>query len=322
MASISSQRAAPLQSAASLIVSHIWLPAALLAGLFQAWRTALQQRLRGQLSVSGAGLVRYACGVPFAVLMMAVYLSGKHATYPDMPLSYLALAAGAGLAQILGTALLILSFGYAGFVAGTAFSKTEALLAALAAAVFFAERLPVLSWLGIAAGVIGVVLLSAPRGNPGSVRLLRAAIQPAALCGLGAAALFALTGLLVKRATAQLGIGDPVAAALITLVVVMMLQTVMHGAYVTWREPATWRAIARNGGNSGLVGLFAACGSACWFTGFATAPVALVRIVGQVEVIFTIGFAHLYLAERVRPREAAALLLIALGVVLALAGVR
>jgi drug/metabolite transporter (DMT)-like permease len=92
----------------------------------------------------------------------------------------------------------------------------------------------------------------------------------------------------------------------------------MHGAYMSWREPATWRAIAGNWRDSGLVGLLAACGSACWFIGFATAPVALVRVVGQVEVLFTLGFAHLYLAEQVRSKEAAALLLIALGVILAL----
>ena len=76
--------------------------------------------------------------------------------------------------------------------------------------------------------------------------------------------------------------------------------------------------MARNWRNSGLVGLLAALGSACWFTGFATAPVALVRVVGQVEVFFTLGFAHLYLAERVRLREAGALILIAARVVLAL----
>ena len=43
-----------------LITSALWLPASLLAGLCQAWRTAIQQRLRAQLSISGAGLVRYA----------------------------------------------------------------------------------------------------------------------------------------------------------------------------------------------------------------------------------------------------------------------
>jgi len=301
-----------------VIASALWLPAALLAGLFQAWRTALQQRLREVLTVSGAGLVRYAYGAPFALAMAAAWLGAHRMSVPMLSPSYLVLAAGAGLAQILGTALLILSFGHRGFVVGTAFSKTEALMAALAAATFFGERLPLLAWVGIAAGVAGIMLLSLPVGRSGWQDLAKGVAQPAALCGLGAAALFALTGLLVKHATEHLDLGDPIAAALVTLTIVMLLQTVMHGAWVTWRAFDTWRALLRNWRNSGLVGLLAALGSACWFTGFATAPVALVRVVGQVEVFFTLGFAHLYLAERVRIREAGGLLLIAVGVMLAL----
>lgn len=301
-----------------MIGSPIWLPAAFLAGLFQAWRTALQQRLRGVLSVSGAGLVRYAYGAPFALLFAALYLGATRQPVPSLSASYLALSAAAGLAQILGTALLLLSFGYRGFVVGTAFSKTEALLAAVTAALFLGERLPVLAWAGVGAGVVGIVLLSLPQSGFGWRDLAKNAVQPAALCGLGAAALFALTGLLVRQATGVLGTADPVAAAMVTLAVVMLLQTAMHGGYVAFREPQTWAALAYNWRNAALVGLLAACGSACWFTGFATAPVALVRVVGQVEVIFTIAFAHLYLAERVRLREILGLGCIALGVVLAL----
>jgi drug/metabolite transporter (DMT)-like permease len=303
-----------------MIAAPIWLPASLLAGLFQAWRTALQQGLRGKLSVSGAGLIRYAYGAPFALLFAAAYLAAKHIAVPYLSVAYLALAAAAGLAQILGTALLILSFGHRGFVVGTAFSKTEALIAALAAAFFFGEHLPLLAWIGIATGVAGVLLLSLWGQARNARDLAKAATQPAALCGLGAAALFALTGLLVKRATEHLTLADQPAAALVTLVVVMLLQTAIHGSWVALREPATLRAMAENWRNSGLVGLLAACGSACWFTGFATAPVALVRVVGQIEVFFTIGFAHLYLKERLKAHEVAGLALVALGVVLALAG--
>ena len=37
----------------------LWVPITLVAALFQTWRTALQQRLRGRLSVGTAGLVGY-----------------------------------------------------------------------------------------------------------------------------------------------------------------------------------------------------------------------------------------------------------------------
>jgi drug/metabolite transporter (DMT)-like permease len=92
----------------------------------------------------------------------------------------------------------------------------------------------------------------------------------------------------------------------------------MQGSYVAIREREQLRLVLRTWRTSGQVGLLSALGSACWFTGFASAPVALVRVVGQVEVVFTIAFARIYLGERVRKREAAGLLLVAAGVVLAL----
>ena len=51
----------------------IWLPATLLAALFQAWRTAVQQRVRAELSVNAAGLVRYLYGLPVGIQLVAAY---------------------------------------------------------------------------------------------------------------------------------------------------------------------------------------------------------------------------------------------------------
>src|SRR3546814_3105017 len=85
-----------------------------------------------------------------------------------------------------GTMLLIMVFGLRGFVVGTAFSKTEAVQAALVTALFLGERLPLLAWIGIVAGVAGVLVLAlAGRGVSGR-ELWPALGQPAALCGLGA----------------------------------------------------------------------------------------------------------------------------------------
>ena len=52
----------------------------------------------------------------------------------------------------------------------------------------------------------------------------------------------------------------------------------------------------------------------------ATAGQPLVRIVGQVEVAFTLGFGHFYLGERMSRSEVMGLLLVVGGVVLALMG--
>jgi drug/metabolite transporter (DMT)-like permease len=294
----------------------IWLPATLLAALFQAWRTAVQQRVRAELSVNAAGLVRYLYGLPVGCALLAVYLLWSGDRWPQIGPAFLAYAAAAGFAQIIGTNLLLMAFGYRNYVAGTAFAKTEAMQGAVLAFLLLGEALSWLTIAGIAVGVAGVMVVSA-----GGERLrLKDLAQPAALCGLGAGLGFTMTSILVKSATFEIGTSDKILAALIALVVVQACQTLMQGGYVARREReqlprvfATWRT-------SGQVGLLAALGSACWFAGFATAPVALVRAVGQVEVILTLGFSRFYLKEARKPGEALGLLLVGLGVVLALIG--
>lgn len=301
-----------------MILSLIWLPASLFAGLFQAWRTAIQQRLRRELSVSGAGLVRYLFGMPVAIVLTVAWLWAHHARLPHLDSTFWMLAMAAGLAQILATNLLIMAFGYRNFVVGTAFSKTEAVQVALFAWVFLNEGLPVLAVLAVGLSVIGVLMLALGGRDLGRKDILSAITQPAALCGASAGALFALTGIFVKRATIHLDMTDSIGSALITLSVVMGTQIFMHGGYVLLREPATVSKIFANWRVAGQVGLLAALGSACWFIGFANAPVALVRVVGQVEVLFTLGFAWLYLKENTKPHEIAGLFLVAGGVILAL----
>jgi drug/metabolite transporter (DMT)-like permease len=303
-----------------VIHSLIWLPAALCAGLFQAWRTAVQQKLRSLISVSVAGLVRYLYGLPVGVILLLIYVHINHAALPAFhPLFYVD-ASIAAIAQILATILLIAAFGCGNFVVGTAFSKTEVVQAAIVAWLVLGEHLSLWVIAGIACGVTGILVLSLWGRNfrsDGFGKLMR---NPAALCGLGAGALFALTGVFVKRAVINLHLVDATYAALIVLVAVMSIQTLLHVTWLLIRDRDTLRAAFTTWRISSQVGILAASGSACWFTGFANAPVALVRVVGQVEVVFTLLFARWYLKEKTQHHEIAGLLLVVTGVVLALWG--
>lgn len=298
----------------------IWLPATLLAGLFQAWRTAVQQRVRKELSVNGAGLVRYLYGFPVGLVLLALYLMARDIDFPVHGPGFWSNAFAGGLAQVVATNLLIMAFGYRNYVVGTAYAKTEAVQGAILAMILLGEMLSVLTWAGIGVGVVGVVILSTGGQKLSPADLLKQLGQPAALCGLGAGFLFAMTSIFVKRATLTVDTGDKVLAALTVLVAVLFLQTLMQGGYVLLRERDQFAKIFRGWRVSGQVGVLAALGSACWFTGFATAPVALVRAVGQVEVIFTLAFGRFYLREPLARSEAAGLFLVGAGVVLALIG--
>jgi drug/metabolite transporter (DMT)-like permease len=144
---------------------------------------------------------------------------------------------------------------------------------------------------------------------------------------MGAGLGFALTSICVRLASRHLATGhlgggghDIVLAALVVLVVTQTGQVLMQGGWVLAREPDEIMRVLRAWRHAAPVGVLSSVGSACWFTGFATAPVALVRTVGQVDVFFTIGFARAYLGERPRREDVAALMAIGGGVVLAVAG--
>lgn len=299
----------------------LWIAATLSAALFQCWRTALQQRLRGTLSVNGAGVVRYLYGVPFGLLLLGGYALLTGQGLPAIGgAAFLGWAALGGLLQIIGTNLLIMSFGPRGFAVGTAYSKTEAVQGAVLALILLGERVSWLSALGIAVGVGGVLYLSLAGRNLGGWGLLRATVQPAALCGFGAGTGFALTSIFIKSANLSLDHPDPVLRALVTLCVANAMQTVMQGAWLAWREPEQFRAVFRSWRDSLPVGALSAFGSACWFTGFALAPVAMVRALGQVEIVFTLLFSRFYLKETLKRQEVAGALAIVGGVVLLLLG--
>lgn len=298
----------------------IWVAATLLAGLFQTWRTALQQRLRGQMSVNAAAVVRYLYGVPVGVLLVALYLAlvgGSLSAPSGMYLVYCALG---GLGQIIGTNLLIMSFAQRGFAVGTAYSKTEAVQAALIALVFLGEGFGALAWAGIAVSVGGTLYLSLA-GRVSSLREVAAATrQPSALYGLGAGLAFALCAIAIRAATQELDGPDATLRALETLVVINAMQTLMQGSWLVAREPASVPMLFRTWRSSAQVGALSALGSACWFTGFAHAPVALVRAVGQVEILFTLLFSRFFLKERMKWSDVAGALAVVAGVVLVLLG--
>ena len=298
----------------------LWVAITLTAALFQTWRTALQQRLRGQLSLNGAAVVRYLYGVPFGLMILCGYWLVFGGSFGPPTAWFLLLCAMAGIMQIFGTNLLISSFGPRGFAVGTAYSKTEAVQASIIAVVVLGELLPLLSWAGIGISVFGVMYLSLAGKGLKPRDIWRATFQPAALSGMGAGFCFALTAICVRTANVELPGSDPLLKALFAVVVTNMMQTVMQGGWLLLREPQQILAVFRTWRDSAKVGALSAAGSCCWFMGFALAPVALVRAVGQVEIIFTLLFSRFFLGEKLKGKDVTGALLVVSGVVLVLAG--
>jgi drug/metabolite transporter (DMT)-like permease len=298
----------------------LWIPITILGALFQCWRTAMQQKLRGQLSLNAAAVVRYLYGVPFGLAILATYAAFAGGGLPGITALALLWCAAGGLLQIFGTNLLIMSFAPRGFAVGTAYAKTEAVQGAVVALILLGEVLSPLSWLGIAVSVAGVLYLSLAGRNLSAGEFLRATVQPAALCGLGAGFCFSLTAVCIKAANLALLHEDLILRALTALVITNTIQTVVQGSYLVWREPREVRAVFATWRSSGQVGALSAAGSACWFTAFALAPVAMVRALGQVEILFTLAFSRWFLREAPTRADIAGSCIVVGGVVLVLLG--
>ena len=293
-----------------------WIPLTIAGALLQCWRTALQQKLRHQLSVNAAGFVRFLYGAPTALLIFLAGLAITGAPVPLPTLRFLLYCVAGGLCQIVATNLLIMSFGYRNFAVGTAYGKTEAAQSAVIALFVLHEVLQPLSWAGIAMGLCGVMTLSLVGRGMKPRDILVATVQPAALCGLGAGFLFACTTVFIKLANQSIPGPNLVIKALFAVVLTNTLQILMQGGWLLWREPSQLRKTFTTWRGSMWAGTLSGCGSACWFTAFALADVALVRSVGQIEIVFTVIFSRFYLKEHLKNGDMAGLVLIVGGVLL------
>jgi drug/metabolite transporter (DMT)-like permease len=285
----------------------MWMIVTVAAAIFQTSRTAMQQRLRALLSVSGAGFVRYVWGAPIAFAAVgALWISGHH--LPSPPARFWPLIAGGGLAQIVATVLLISAFDTRGFAVGTVYSKTEVVQVAVFSAVLLDETLRPLGWLSTVLCMAGVVLLAGGR------TMLRHPDR-AAVLGLLAGTGFGLAAVAIRAATQSLGDSPALVRAIVALAVMNTMQTVIHGGYLAASERGQIRLAFRHWRSSSVVGVLSVCGSACWAWAFALQNAAKVRTFGQIELLFTFAVAHWWLHERNTRREFAGAALVLGGVI-------
>jgi len=295
----------------------LWIPVTLTAAVFQVLRTAMQAKLRSQLSASGAGFVRYLYALPLDAVLLAFAWAFFRSEWPGLSPAFVLLCLVGGLGQIIATILLIQAFGQRNFVVGTAYAKTEAAQLVVLSVFIFGVQLPTLAIAGILLAVFGVLLLSFAGTKLRLRQILRASLQPAALLGVGAGLGFAVTALSLREASLMLPHEMPaLLKALLILLLANILQTLMQGGYMVWRQREQLRQCLVQWRAAAPVGVLSSLGSASWFTGFALTHVALVRGLGQIEILLTFLVGHFYLRERIRPSEALALVLITFGVVL------
>jgi drug/metabolite transporter (DMT)-like permease len=294
---------------------ELWIPITIAAAFCQNLRTALQKHLKGRLGTTGATFIRFFYGVPFALAYAAVLNLVFGFPLPMPNLTMLVAGALGGLAQILGTFLLIHLFSFRNFAVGTAYSKTEPIQAALFGFIVLGEHVSPAAGLCILVGVAGVVVISLAR-----VPLTLAAVRTSlvgrpALIGLASAAFFGASAVAYRTASLSLeGTGVPMQAAA-ALVYATLFQTIVMAAFMAVRDPGQLRASLQAWRPAVFVGAAGVAGSIGWFTAMTLQNVAYVRALAQVELVFTFLASWLVFKEAIARSEIFGCILIVAAVV-------
>jgi len=295
----------------------LWIPVTIWAAFAQTVRNAAQRHLTAELGTLGATLVRFLYGLPFA----AIWLFAVNATTGDAipglnPGFFLWVVLGA-VSQILATALLLRTMQARNFALGVAYSKTEVLQVAVFGFVFLNDVITPAAVMAVLAGTVGVLLLS-PADKERPLRtLLTGWTSRTALLGLACGALFALSAVGYRGAALALD-GKFLVVAATTLLVAQTIQTVLLGGWLLARDPAVVRRVLKAWRISLFAGFMGAAASAGWFTAFAIEPVAHVRTLGLIELVFSYAISRRLFREKLAPLEIAGMTLLAIGVVVIL----
>jgi drug/metabolite transporter (DMT)-like permease len=290
----------------------MWIPITLAAATFQILRTSRQHQLRSVLSVNGAGFVRYAYGFPLALIVAMITFVIVGDELPAIPWRFWPIIAAAGAAQILGTLALLRAFDLRDFAIGTVYAKTEVIQVAIVSAIALGEPLEPLGWVAAIVCMAGVAWLAAPSRL---LDILGRAGDPAALMGIVAGGCFALAAVGIRGASTSLEGGTTWDHALLTLTVMLGIQTVLNAGWLATRDRpqlvsvgTAWRAALP-------VGILSLCGSAGWAVAVTMTNAAKVRTLGQVELVIAFAISAWVLHERHTRAEYAASALVLVGVI-------
>jgi drug/metabolite transporter (DMT)-like permease len=214
---------------------------------------------------------------------------------PTIPGGFWLIVAAAGVSQILATVALLASFKMRDFAVGTVYSKSEILIVAAMGAAGLGTALEPLGWIGAALVTTGVAWLASKGSLPS---LLRRAGDPAALMGLIAGAGFAGAAVGIRAASRTLDGGTSFDRAIVTLTVMLTIQTVINLAWFASTDRTQIADTARAWRPASWVGVFSLLGSIGWAWAVTLESAAKVRTLGQVELIMAFAIAHVKLGER------------------------
>lgn len=288
----------------------MWIFITLFAAACQSVRTAYQNTLAREAGFLHATMSRSLYGLPLVTvyLLICIVLLGG-VMLPSGSIFFIA-ATICALAQIMATYLMLRVFQSGSFAMGTLLAKTEAVLAALIGLPLLHNALSAMAWWGIAIGVLGALTMSIKFHN------LRHLHKDSSLIfGLGSGLCFAITSVSASMASHSLE-GSIITSAGVTLWYVLAFQSVILCGLQIVKSGDLLAPVRKFRGLSLRVGILSSLGSIGWFTGFALVNPALVKTLGQLEILGTLYYSKFRFSEKMTLQQWVGGAMIVLSVVL------
>jgi drug/metabolite transporter (DMT)-like permease len=286
---------------ADIIFPYLWVIAALTAALGQSIRSVIQKRSRQALGIFGSAFVRFVFAVPLATLVLIAIIPDPLRHYTDFPLAFYFWLAMAGTMQILLTIILGYAFEQRNFATSIALSKTDVLQAAFFEMLLLAVIPDTRSAIAIGIGLLAVFVMAKGRGLPRGALISRNWLSVS--LGLGAGFAQAMCAVLYRVALETLEGQDYFANAIMTSVAAIYFQTLSLGLFMVIFHRQQLRDSLLSGPVSLAAGSIAAITTFMWLFAFSLNGVAPVRMVGQIEIVFSLMFSVWFFKERVSRAE-------------------
>lgn len=287
-----------------------WIAFTIMAALMQAWRNAFQKQLSHHVDVYGVTLARFIFAWPFAIAyLILLYQQTPQIETVQFTSRFWIYIVIAGLSQILATALMVLLFKQKNYAIGVGLAKSEAILAAIIGVLFLQEYLDGFGWLGVVIGGIAVFLLSKGTGQ------IKLSWQTLSI-GIGSGLSFAITSLLVREASLELGNLPFLIRAAWVLCLVIGFQATIMLIFLGIFNVQTLQKMWLNKCLTFKVSICSFLASLGWFSAMSIQSVALVKTLGQIEILFSVVISAFFFKEKLAKSDHLGLFLVVVAAIL------
>tara|TARA_A100001011_G_scaffold292243_1_gene303932 strand:- start:583 stop:1299 length:717 start_codon:yes stop_codon:yes gene_type:complete len=219
----------------------------------------------------------------------------------------------ASVLQITFTLLFLYLFKFTNFLVGTALSKTEVIQIAFFEFIILKDYLNFYALLGIMISTFGVIIFSTKNLK----NIVNSFFSKSTIVGLFCGTLLALSVVFYRGSMEFIEFTNKnFDKALLTLFAATIIQTSLITLYLIFFELNEFKKIKSNIKLSALAGLFGFSATISWFYSFSLVQAALVRAVGQIELLFSYISSRFMFREKIKFIEIIGIIIFVFGLLL------